>query len=145
MALKILTVAQPDYAALAAVLAENNLLAGDLQGDNKRFFAFQDDNGWRIGLGGLELYGDVAILRSFLTMAHHRGQGLGGQMLEELLSVARQLGVNDVFLFTLEAEDFFAQHGFVPADRATAPAAIQSSQQFTEHCTTASFMHRELI
>jgi amino-acid N-acetyltransferase len=144
MGLKIIPVEQADYAALATVLAENNLLAGDLHGDNKRFFAFQDGSGWRVGVGGLELYGDVAILRSFITMAHHRGQGLGGQMLEELLSVARRTGVKDIYLFTLDAAAFFARHGFVPAERATAPAAIQGTQQFAEHCATATFMHRLL-
>jgi amino-acid N-acetyltransferase len=144
MGLRIIPIEQAEYAALATVLAENNLLAGDLQGDNKRFFAFQDDTGWRVGVGGLELYDDVAILRSFLTMAHHRGQGLGGQMLEELLSVARRSGVRDVYLFTEDAEEFFARQGFVPAVRDTAPAAVQKSQQFAEHCTNATFMHRLL-
>jgi amino-acid N-acetyltransferase len=142
--LRIIPIEQAEYAALATVLAENNLLAGDLQGDNKRFFAFQDETGWRVGVGGLELYDDVAILRSFLTMAHHRGQGLGGQMLEELLGVARRSGVRDVYLFTEDAEDFFARQGFVPANRETAPAPVQNSQQFAEHCTNATFMHRLL-
>jgi N-acetylglutamate synthase-like GNAT family acetyltransferase len=144
MRLKIIPVEQPDYAALATVLAENNLLAGDLQGDHKRFFAFQDTSGWRVGVGGLELYGEAAILRSFITMAHHRGQGLGGQMLEELLGVARQVGVRDVYLFTMDAEEFFARHGFARAERSAAPDAIQGSRQFGEQCSKSTFMHRLL-
>ncbi len=145
MGLHIVPVAQADYAALAGVLAENNLLAGDLEGDNKRFYAFQDGNGWRVGVGGLELYGEAAILRSFFTMSHHRGQGLGGQMLEELLSTARQSGVRYVYLFTVEAEDFFAKHGFAPAERDTAPDAVKASRQFAEHCDNGRFMHRTLL
>ncbi len=144
MGLRIIPIAQADYAALAGVLAENNLLAGDLEGDNKRFYAFVDGNGWRVGVGGLELYDDSAILRSFFTMSHHRGQGLGGQMLEELLSTANQGGVQHVYLFTLEAAEFFAKHGFAPIDRSEAPAGVQASRQFAEHCNNAAFMHRAL-
>lgn len=145
MGLRIVPIEQADYAALAGVLAENNLLAGDLDGDNKRFYAFQDSNGWRIGVGGLELYGEAAILRSFFTMSHHRGQGLGGQMLEELLSTAKRSGVDHVYLFTTAAADFFAKHGFAPADRQTAPAAVKASRQFAEHCDNGAFMHRALL
>jgi N-acetylglutamate synthase-like GNAT family acetyltransferase len=145
LGLRIVPVAQADYAALAGVLAENNLLAGDLEGDNKRFYAFQDGNGWRVGVGGLELYGEAAILRSFFTISHHRGQGLGGQMLEELLSTAKQSGVRQVYLFTTEAAEFFAKHGFAPANRDSAPEAIKSSRQFAEHCTNGAFMTRSLV
>jgi N-acetylglutamate synthase-like GNAT family acetyltransferase len=142
--LRIVPIEQTDYAALAGVLAENNLLAGDLDGDNKRFFAFVDGSGWRVGVGGLELYGSAAILRSFFTISHHRGQGLGGQMLEELLSTAKALGVADVYLFTVEAEAFFNKHGFLTVDRTVAPAGVRDSRQFVEHCHNASFMHRKI-
>jgi N-acetylglutamate synthase-like GNAT family acetyltransferase len=144
LGLRIVPIEQADYAALAGVLAENNLLAGDLDGDNKHFFAFVDGSGWRVGVGGLELYGAAAILRSFFTIAHHRGQGLGGQMLEELLSTAKSLGVSDVFLFTVEAEAFFAKHGFAVVDRTVAPTGVRDSREFAEHCDNASFMHRKI-
>jgi N-acetylglutamate synthase-like GNAT family acetyltransferase len=144
MALRVRAVEQPDYAALATVLAENNLLTGDMAGENKRFFAFEDDSGWRVGVGGLEMYGEAAILRSFLTMSCHRGEGLGAQMLEEVLVAARRSGVRDVFLFTHHAAGFFEKQGFDSASREAAPAAIKSSRQFAEHCRTATFMHRHL-
>jgi N-acetylglutamate synthase-like GNAT family acetyltransferase len=144
MALKLRTVEQSDYAALATVLAENNLLSGDLDGENKRFFAFEDDSGWRVGVGGLEIYGDVAILRSFLTMSCHRGEGLGAQMLEEVLAAAKASGVRDAYLFTENAQGFFEKQGFKLVRREEAPAAIKASAQFAEHCRTATFMHRQL-
>jgi N-acetylglutamate synthase-like GNAT family acetyltransferase len=144
MALRARAVEQSDYAALAAVLAENNLLTGDLDGENKRFFAFEDDSGWRVGVGGLELYGAAAILRSFLTMSCHRGEGLGARMLEDLLREARRSGVQDVFLFTHAAAGFFEKQGFGLATRDDAPEAIKSSRQFAEHCRSATFMHRRL-
>jgi amino-acid N-acetyltransferase len=144
MSLRIATIDQADYAPLATVLAESNLLTGDLDGDNKRFFAFEDESGWRVGVGGLEQYGASAILRSFLTVACHRGQGLGGQMLEEVLGVAKCTGVKDVYLFTKGAESFFAKHLFKRIAREDAPFVITASKQFTEHCSNATFMHRAI-
>jgi N-acetylglutamate synthase-like GNAT family acetyltransferase len=145
MSLHITAIDQADYASLAKVLAENNLLTGDLESAQNRFFAFEDNNNWRVGVGGLEIYGDAAILRSFLTVAAHRGTGLGGQMLEELLGVARRFGISDVYLFTVEAEEFFAKHQFERAMRENAPFAITASRQFIEHCNNATFMHRALV
>ncbi len=145
MSLRITPIDQADYASLAKVLAENNLLSGDLDSANKKFFAFEDSSGWRVGIGGLEIYGTSAILRSFFTVAAHRNTGLGGQMLEELLGVARRLGISDVYLFTVSAEDFFARHQFEPVRRENAPFAITASRQFIEHCNNASFMRRALV
>ncbi|MEX6725531.1 GNAT family N-acetyltransferase [Parapedomonas caeni] len=144
MGLKVIPVGQAEYDALAGVLADNDLLAGDLGGDNQRFFAFEDDSGWRVGVGGLELYGDAAILRSFLTMSCHRGQGLGGKMLEELVARAREAGVKTLYLFTEDAAGFFTKYGFMPAERDRAPAAVRQSAQFATHCASADFLMRHL-
>ncbi len=144
MSLRIRAIDQADYASLATVLAESNMLTGDLDGANKHFYAFDDGSGWRVGVGGLEIYGTAAILRSFMTVACHRGQGLGGQMLEELLAQARRQGVRDVYLFTTDAQDFFRKHQFDSEARENAPFALTASRQFGEQCATASFMHRAL-
>jgi amino-acid N-acetyltransferase len=144
MALRVQPIGEHEYDGLATLLAENNLLAGDLEGPNKRFYVFIDDSGWRVGVGGLEVYGSIGLLRSFLTTSSHRGQGLGGQMLEELMRRARDLGIETVYLFTQDAEGFFAKHGFGPADRETAPAVLKDSVQFVRHCEDAVFMVRHL-
>ena len=144
MALTAARIGEADYRCLADLLAENNLLAGGLDGANKQFYAFIDDSGWRVGVGGMELFGPVALLRSFLTVASHRGQGLGAQMLEELLTIAAQQGVRDVYLFTEQADAFFARAGFSVADRADAPDALRNTEQFNLHCTQGVFMHRAL-
>ena len=144
MGLRAVRVAEDDYRCLAELLAENNLLAGGLDGDNKQFYAFVDDSGWRVGVGGFELFGDVALLRSFLTVATHRGQGLGAQMLEELLTIAAQQGVRHVYLFTEQAAEFFEKSGFDVSERADAPPVLRENEQFRRHCTDGTFMQRAL-
>jgi N-acetylglutamate synthase-like GNAT family acetyltransferase len=142
--LKAVPIAPVEYNQLAGLLADNNLLAGDLNGENKHFYAFVDGAGWRVGVGGLEVYGDSAILRSFLTVNAHRGQGLGGHMLEELVSAARSLGIKRLFLFTQDAAGFFEKQGFKVTERLAAPLPIKASRQFAEHCSNATFMSRSI-
>lgn len=144
MGLKVVPIPREDYDALASVLAENNLLAGDLTGENKKFFAFVDEDGWRVGVGGLEIYGDVGVLRSFCTVGCHRGQGLGGSMVEELVACARRAGVKTLYLFTNDASGFFSKFGFTPCERQDAPDTLRNSAQFMTQCTAADFMMREL-
>lgn len=144
MPLKLIPIQPVEYDALAGLLEQNRLLASDLAGDDKQFFAFEDHNGWRIGVGGIEVVGTAALLRSFLTMNAHRGQGLGGVMLDKMVEHARRMGLRDLYLFTDDAAGFFAKHGFAVVDRASAPAAVQATRQFAVHCGTATFMHKAL-
>jgi N-acetylglutamate synthase-like GNAT family acetyltransferase len=144
MALKLIPIQPVEYDALAGLLEQNNLLASDLEGEGKRFFAFEDQQGWRIGVGGLELIDSYGLLRSFLTMNAHRGQGLGGAMLEELVSHARSIGLSDLFLFSEDATGFFSKHGFAEIERSAAPAQVQQTRQFLLHSKSATFMHRSL-
>lgn len=144
MPLKLLAIPPVEYDALAGLLEDNNLLASDLEGDAKRFFAFEDSHGWRIGVGGIEIAGTAGLLRSFLTMNAHRGQGLGGAMLDVLVEHVRGLGVVDLYLFTEDAAGFFAKYGFSVFDRAGAPEGIRQTRQFAIHCNQATFMHRAL-
>lgn len=142
MGLKVERIAQKDYDCLANLLAENALMTDDLEGENKKFFAFCDDQGWRMGVGGLEIYGSVGLLRSFMTVSSHRGEGRGSSMLSLLLAQAKALGAHTLYLFTENAEGFFAKQGFEVVDREEAPDAIKASDQYRIHCGDEAVMMR---
>lgn len=144
MSLRVEPIVEEQYASLAAMLADNGLLTDDLHGPHRHFYSFIDDNGWRVGAGGVEIYGEVAMLRSFMTTACHRGQGLGGQMLEELLARARRDGVREVYLFCEGADQFFAKHGFSAVSRDTAPAALKGVPEFAARSPKCKFMLRKI-
>lgn len=144
MSLKMVPIPREDYDALSSVLAHNTLLAGELAGDNRKFFAFVDEDGWKVAVGSLEIHGDAAILRSFLTTSCHHGQGLCGTMLEELAACARREGVKTLYLFTDDDEDIFSKFGFMPCEVRTAPDILRDSAQFTAMCKSGDFMMRPL-
>lgn len=75
------------------------------------FLVAEDDEGLA-GCAGLELYGSSAILRSVAVAERLRGTGLGRQLTEDALALARRRGVRRLYLFTMTAEEFFQRFGF---------------------------------
>ncbi|MCH8683810.1 GNAT family N-acetyltransferase [Pedomonas mirosovicensis] len=144
MSLKMVQVPREDYDALASVLADNSMLPGDLAGDNRKFFAFVDDDGWRVAVGSLEIFGEAAILRSFLTTGCHHGQGLCGTMLEEVAACARREGIKMLYIFTDDESGIFSKLGFTPCEERTAPDTLRASAQFAALCKSGDFMMRPL-
>jgi amino-acid N-acetyltransferase len=102
-------------------------------------------NGAVVGSAALELYGTGALLRSVAVDAALRGQGLGHQLTDAALALARDKRVQTVYLLTTTAGDFFPRFGFRPIARADVAPPVQQSVEFTSACpSSAQVMAREL-
>lgn len=93
-----------------------------------------------VGVIGLEVFSDTALLRSAVVDESARGSGLGGQLVEGALAKARVLRVRDVYLLTMTAEKYFPRFGFVKVPRETAPAEMQQSVEFTTACPASAVL-----
>jgi amino-acid N-acetyltransferase len=61
------------------------------------------------------------------------------------LEYASRLKLNNIYLLTTTAENFFKKYGFANADRTKAPDAIRTTSEFSSLCpSTAVFMYKEL-
>jgi amino-acid N-acetyltransferase len=118
---------------LAATLHDARLPSSDLAGSDKRFFCAHVGS-TAVGYVGLEIHGEDALLRSAVIFKHARGQGWGRQMVEGLMEIAFDVGVERVWLLTETAAGFFAKVGFHPVDRLVAPPEIATSEEFTRLC-----------
>jgi amino-acid N-acetyltransferase len=98
-----------------------------------------------VGSAALELYGTGALLRSVAVDASLRGLGLGHQLTDAALALAREKRVLTVYLLTTTAGDFFPRFGFRPIARAEVAQPVQQSVEFTSACpASAQAMAREL-
>lgn len=98
-----------------------------------------------VGSAGLEVYDEVALLRSVAVYPSLRGTGLGQRLTEAALDKARRIGVRDLYLLTMTAGDFFPRFGFRRVARDAAPASVKASSQFTALCPdSALLMHLAL-
>lgn len=128
---------QPN-ADVEALLAENHLPISDLRDSSKvTLFGCVSDTQVS-GIVGLELYGDVALLRSLAVAGAARGDGLGNALVAHAERYAAQQGVGSIYLLTTTASDFFSRHGYHPVAREEAPAAIASTSQFSNLCPSSS-------
>lgn len=136
---------QPEFPAVIALLASANLPIEDLTEEHCEHFFYIGPGISPNGLVGLELFGDVALLRSLVVAESRRGHGDGSRLLAHAESHARDRGVQRVYLLTTTAEKFFASRGYQPVARESAPPAIRASKEFSGICpASAVFMAREL-
>jgi len=91
-----------------------------------------------IGCAALEVYGTVALLRSVTVDTVHRSRGLGQQLVYAQLKEVRKLGVQEVYLLTETAQDYFPRFGFRPIDRSVVSPAIHASVEWTSACPVSA-------
>ena len=53
-----------------------------------------------VGMVGLEINGEVALLRSLAVDPNFRGKGIGNQLVENIEAYAKERGVRDIYLLT---------------------------------------------
>jgi amino-acid N-acetyltransferase len=87
-----------------------------------------------VGTVALEPCGQSALLRSLAVAPDYRGCSLGHGLTARMVSHARLLGVERLYLLTTDAERYFAAMGFKHAERSEAPAQIQATSQFHSLC-----------
>ncbi len=101
------------------------------------FFGVRSERGL-LAVIGIELFGEVALLRSLAVVPTARGQRLGHDLVAFAERVAAERGVETLFLLTETAAQFFIKLGYRPTDRSDAPPAVRSTAQFASLCPASS-------
>jgi [ribosomal protein S18]-alanine N-acetyltransferase len=95
------------------------LLAAEVAGDPaRRYYLVAEDNGVIIGYGGLLAQrGGQADVLTLAVAANRQGEGIGGALLDGLLSEAARRGCREVFLETRvgneRAQRLYRRRGFI--------------------------------
>ena len=135
--------AGPKLSAAVALLSSAGLPTGDLTQQHCDSFFYMGPEAAPEGLVGLELLGDVALLRSLVVADGLRGSGAGARLLAHAESHARARGVKTLYLLTTTAERFFPKLGFEPISRADVPESIQASVEFQSACPRSATVMRK--
>lgn len=135
-----------DEVPLATLLQMADLSTEDITPDMLEHFLVAHAGHVLAGTVGLELLGEVALLRSVAVDEAHRGLGLGKRLVEAMEEHARDEGVRELYLLTTTAEDFFATLGYRKLAREEAPGAVAGTEQFSSLCpSSSSFMVKTLV
>ena len=122
-----------DLMAIEALLQASNLPYEDCHKHLSQFLVYEEDE-HIFGVGGAELYGDVALLRSIAIHPEHRGQGLGQAIFLGLKAHIQHNAIKSLYLLTNTAETYFHSLGFMQVMRENVPAAIKQTEQYSSLC-----------
>ncbi len=93
------------------------------------------------GVVGLEIKGELGLLRSLAVAPELRGRRLGYALWTRIHDKARQRGIRRLYLLTTTAEALFSRWGFQRIPRDVVPEAIRATTEFASLCpATASVM-----
>lgn len=67
-----------------------------------------------VGMLGMELENECALLRSAMVLPAYRRQGVAAQLTQTLLAQARALGLRTLYLFGTTAGPYWEKRGFQP-------------------------------
>lgn len=123
--------------AFRHALEWEGLPTDDLYEPGRLFFSLSD--GERVfGYIGLEGTGPDSLLRSLVVKRPYLRQGYGRLLVERLEELCGDGTIERLHLLTIGAAPFFRRLGYVDADRATAPASITASREFTSLCPASA-------
>ena len=142
--MKIRKATNRDLDAVEGLLSANDLPLDGVK-ENLSGFIVAEEGGRVIGTVGLERFGSVALLRSAVVSEGRRGGGVGRRLVEHILDYAESDGIEELFLLTTTAEDYFPRFGFTRTTRSAVPPAVKASAEFRGACPdTALVMTRRI-
>jgi amino-acid N-acetyltransferase len=125
--------APADLSAIENLLQSAKLPLAGVREHLRNFIVLQ--NGEKlIGVVGLEVYGDKALLRSLAVAKEYQREGHGRFLYQAILEKARQQKIAELYLLTETAETFFAKQGFALIARESVDHKVKASIEFQSAC-----------
>jgi amino-acid N-acetyltransferase len=126
-----------DLKLIEVMLKESKLPYEDCKYHLNNFVVIEDD-GEIVGIGGAELYDDIALLRSITVLEKHRGKGIGNSIFFKIREYLKEHGVKTIYLLTETAEKYFITLGFTGIIREVVPQEIRETEQFSSLCPSSA-------
>jgi amino-acid N-acetyltransferase len=128
-----------DLTRIETLLTDNGLpLAG--VPDALDTFVVAESGGALVGVGGLQLCCDDALLRSVAVAPQARSSGVGRAIVTRLIADAEARGLRALYLLTETAERYFPTFGFTKITRGDVPPAVKATEEFTSACPESAIV-----
>ena len=139
-----ITEAQTYRGSILNLLSAAKLPVDDLPAvlDN---FIVAINNGEVAGIAGLELYGNYGLLRSVVVDKNQRGKGIAAKLLNRIEAIAINNGLEEIYLLTETAADYFNNKGYEHIARMDIPEEIKESSQFRHVCPESAIAMKKTL
>ena len=91
-----------------------------------------------VGVAGLEICRDHALLRSVAVADAWRSHGVGRALVARVIADAESRGIPALYLLTTTAEHYFPNFGFRAISRDQVPEDIRATTEFTSACPASA-------
>jgi amino-acid N-acetyltransferase len=129
-----------DEVAIRRMLVSAQLPTEDISPKSLEHFLVMRDGDAIVGVVGLDLDGDFALLRSLAFVDGMRSRGVGDQLVNAAEALAARCAVRDIYLLTTTADKYFAARGYSASSCSSVPAALQQMPQFKSLCPSTSVL-----
>ena len=129
---------QKSLEKLRLFLKANKLPASDIKLDGSYFVGYLAESKQLIASGGVEFYGDTALLRSIAVDETFRGHSLGRKIVDDIISKATDTKIKDLYLLTETAHSYFLKRGFQDVPREVVPDVIKQTTEFAHVCPASA-------
>jgi amino-acid N-acetyltransferase len=134
-----------DLARVEKLLTDSKLPLDGVK-ESLKDFLVAEANGDIVGVAGLEVCCDDALLRSVAVRPEWRSKGVGRALVTRAIAEAESRGLRALYLLTTTAEHYFPSFGFAKVDRAAIPEPVRATKEFTSACpASAVAMSRQLV
>ncbi|MFX0124264.1 MAG: arsenic resistance N-acetyltransferase ArsN2 [Candidatus Hodarchaeota archaeon] len=90
------------------------------------------------GCAGIEIYKDVGLIRSVAVHPSSQGRGLGQKLVETIHRYSVEKGLNEIYLLTETAQEFFSKQNYVVIPRDEADDKVKQSIEFISLCPVSA-------
>jgi amino-acid N-acetyltransferase len=129
--------APKDLAAVETLLTDSSLPLDGVK-ESLDDFLVAEAEGSIVGVAGLEICCDDALLRSVAVRPEWRSKGVGRALVTRAIAEAESRGLRALYLLTTTAEHYFPSFGFGKVERATIPEAVRATKEFTSACPASA-------
>ena len=131
-------------ANVVALLATEKLPVADLP-EHLDNFLVALEHGELIGVAGIEIFGQSALLRSVAVQPSDRNKGVAEKLLHRIEDLARSKGIKAIYLLTETASGYFIKKNYQQITRNKVPDDVLGSTEFSLVCPQSAIVMKKIL
>lgn len=134
-----------DFESISSILNLSGLPNKDIH-PLRQHFIIAEIMGKIVGCAAIEVHGNYGLFRSLAVIDAFRNLKVGSGLLNRIIQLSKNMELNELFLLTTTAPDYFRRAGWEQISRNEVPTQIAESTEFTSICpSTAICMNKQLF
>ena len=129
---------------IKSLLKKLNLVYEDVDKYVENFIVVLE-NKQIVGCAGFEKYDEIGLLRSVAVDPKHQGKGIGHKLIEEINENAKKREIEEFYLLTDSASQFFPKFGFEKVSRANVDERIKKTYEYSEACSESAIVMKKIL